>query len=251
MTLPSFVPLGAALPSPTASPETLARLAVRRSAPAQGLADPGPSEADIDLILTLGARSPDHGKLTPWRFVVLGRQTRGEIAERLAAMAVEKALPAKATAVLSKLTAAPVTILVLSTARPASKPEWEQVLSAGAVCMNIEHAAGVERATVIHAHNDGVPVAQIGDARVAGERHGRVRRAESAHVVHLTVCRAPAMKRRAIPGGVSRQRSSGTHGPGHVLLPRNRIRPTDEPLAAAPRHRLPFAHDTRARRAIN
>ncbi|MFN7390504.1 nitroreductase [Brevundimonas sp.] len=142
MTLPSFVPLGAALPSPTASPETLARLAVRRSAPAQGLADPGPSEADIDLILTLGARSPDHGKLTPWRFVVLGRQTRGEIAERLAAMAVEKALPAKATAVLSKLTAAPVTILVLSTARPASKPEWEQVLSAGAVCMNIEHAAG-------------------------------------------------------------------------------------------------------------
>lgn len=142
MTLPSFVPLGAALPSPTASPETLARLAVRRSAPAQGLADPGPSEADIDLILTLGARSPDHGKLTPWRFVVLGRQTRGEIAETLAAMAVEKVLPAKATAVLSKLTAAPVTILVLSTARPASKPEWEQVLSAGAVCMNIEHAAG-------------------------------------------------------------------------------------------------------------
>lgn len=142
MTLPSFVPLGAALPSPTASPEILARLAVRRSAPAQGLADPGPSEADIDLILTLGARSPDHGKLTPWRFVVLGRQTRGEIAERLAAMAVEKALPAKATAVLSKLTAAPVTILVLSTPRPASKPEWEQVLSAGAVCMNIEHAAG-------------------------------------------------------------------------------------------------------------
>jgi nitroreductase len=142
MTLPSFVPLGAALPSPTVSHETLARLAVRRSAPAQGLADPGPSEADIDLILTLGARSPDHGKLTPWRFVVLGRQTRGEIAERLAAMAVDKALPAKATAVLSKLTAAPVTILVLSTARPASKPEWEQVLSAGAVCMNIEHAAG-------------------------------------------------------------------------------------------------------------
>lgn len=142
MTLPSFVPLGAALPSPTASPETLARLAVRRSAPAQGLADPGPSGADIDLILTLGARSPDHGKLTPWRFVVLGRQTRIEIAERLAAMAVDKALPAKATAVLSKLTAAPVTILVLSTARPASKPEWEQVLSVGAVCMNIEHAAG-------------------------------------------------------------------------------------------------------------
>lgn len=142
MTLPPFVPLGAPLPSPTASPETLARLAVRRSAPAQGLVEPGPSEAQIELILTLGARSPDHGKLTPWRFVVLGRQTRAEIAEKLAALAVEKALPAKATAVLAKLTAAPTTILVVSTARPASKPEWEQVLSSGAVCMNIEHAAG-------------------------------------------------------------------------------------------------------------
>jgi nitroreductase len=142
MTLPPFVPLGAPLPSPTASPETLARLAVRRSAPAQGLVEPGPSEAQIELILTLGARSPDHGKLTPWRFVVLGRQTRAEIAEKLAAVAVEKALPAKATAVLAKLTAAPTTILVVSTARPASKPEWEQVLSSGAVCMNIEHAAG-------------------------------------------------------------------------------------------------------------
>jgi nitroreductase len=141
MTLHPFVPLGAPLPSPTASPETLARLAVRRSAPAQGLVEPGPSEAQIELILTLGARSPDHGKLTPWRFVVLGRQTRAEIAEKLATLAVEKALPAKATAVLAKLTAAPTTILVVSTARPASKPEWEQVLSAGAVCMNVEHAA--------------------------------------------------------------------------------------------------------------
>jgi nitroreductase len=142
MTLPSFVPLGAALPSPTVSHETLARLASgvpprRRAWPIPDRPKPTSTSS-----LTLGARSPDHGKLTPWRFVVLGRQTRGEIAERLAAMAVDKALPAKATAVLSKLTAAPVTILVLSTARPASKPEWEQVLSAGAVCMNIEHAAG-------------------------------------------------------------------------------------------------------------
>lgn len=138
--LPRF-DLGTPLPAPEPSPEMLARLAVRRSGPAQALLEPGPSEAHLELILTVGARSPDHGKLTPWRFVVLGRQTRVAIAERLAAMAVAKALPAKATAVLAKLTAAPVTVLVVSTARPASKPEWEQVLSAGAVCMNIEHAA--------------------------------------------------------------------------------------------------------------
>jgi nitroreductase len=56
-------------------------------------------------------------------------------------MAAEKHLPGKAVAVLAKLTAAPVTILVISTATPGSKPVWEQELSAGAVCMNVEHAA--------------------------------------------------------------------------------------------------------------
>ncbi|MFC5342288.1 nitroreductase [Brevundimonas staleyi] len=142
MTLPPPVALGAPLPSPTPSQEMLTRLAVRRSAPAQGLAAPGPDTAQITNILTLAARSPDHGKLTPWRFVVLGSVTRAEIAEKLAAMAVAKSLPSKATAVLAKLTAAPTTVLVVSTARPASKPVWEQELSAGAVCMNLEHAAG-------------------------------------------------------------------------------------------------------------
>ena len=119
----------------------LARLATRRSAPAQALTTPGPDAAQIADILTLAARSPDHGKLFPWRFVVMGPVSRAQIAERLAAMAVEKGLPAKATAVLAKLTAAPTTVLVISTAAPASKPVWEQELSAGAVCMNLEHAA--------------------------------------------------------------------------------------------------------------
>jgi len=119
----------------------LERLATRRSTPAQALGDPGPASADIDTLLTLAARTPDHGKLFPWRFVVLGRQTRAAIAERLGVMAVEKGLPGKAVAVLAKLTAAPTTVLVVSTAAPASKPVWEQELSAGAVCMNLEHAA--------------------------------------------------------------------------------------------------------------
>lgn len=140
-TLPRPVELGAPLPLPIRSVEMLARLATRRSAPAQALIEPGPGPTQIHTLLTLAARSPDHGKLTPWRFVVLGRQTRAEIAERLAVMAVEKGLPGKATAVLAKLTAAPTTVLVISTAAPASKPVWEQELSAGAVCMNLEHAA--------------------------------------------------------------------------------------------------------------
>ena len=141
MTLPPPVDLGAPLPPPTPSPEMLARLATRRSAPAQALTTPGPDAGQIADILTLAARSPDHGKLFPWRFVVMGPVSRAQIAERLAAMAVEKGLPAKATAVLAKLTAAPTTVLVISTAAPASKPVWEQELSAGAVCMNLEHAA--------------------------------------------------------------------------------------------------------------
>ncbi len=135
------VPLGAPLPLPTPSAELRARLAVRRSAPAQALTAPGPDRDAIKDILTLGARSPDHGKMTPWRFVVMGPESRAEIAEQLAALAVARGLPGKALAVLAKLTAAPVSILVISTARPGAKPVWEQELSAGAVCMNLEHAA--------------------------------------------------------------------------------------------------------------
>jgi len=133
--------LGSPLPLPTHSLEMLERLATRRSAPAQALTDPGPTPADIHTLLTLAARTPDHGKLFPWRFVVLGRQTRATIAERLAAMATRKSLPDKALAVLAKLTAAPTSVLVISTAAPGPKPVWEQELSAGAVCMNLEHAA--------------------------------------------------------------------------------------------------------------
>lgn len=133
--------LGQALPPPRPSPESFERLSHRRSAPAQALISPGPDREQVEQILQVGARSPDHGKLTPWRFVVLGRETRLAAAERLAAMATIKGLPPKAQAVLAKLTAAPVTILVVSHARPGSKPVWEQQLSAAAVCMNIEHAA--------------------------------------------------------------------------------------------------------------
>lgn len=134
--------LGAPLPSPTPSPELRSRLSIRRSAPAQALSSPGPDTAELAEILRLGARTPDHGKLFPWRFVVLGPQSRADIATRLKALATSLGLPAKAQAVLAKLTAAPVSILVISTARPGSKPAWEQELSAGAVCMNLEHAAG-------------------------------------------------------------------------------------------------------------
>lgn len=133
--------LGQALPLPVPSIELQTRLAVRRSAPAQALAAPGPSPDEIGRILTLGARSPDHGKLFPWRFVVMGPKSRAALAEALAPHAERQAEPGKARKVLAKLTAAPLTILVVSTPVKGAKPVWEQQLSAGAVCMNLEHAA--------------------------------------------------------------------------------------------------------------
>ncbi|MFN4092761.1 MAG: nitroreductase family protein, partial [Brevundimonas sp.] len=92
-----------ALPLPVPSAELLARLATRRSTPAQGLAAPGPSADQITEILEIGARTPDHGKLFPWRFVVLGPQTRADIAARLDPFADRQPDPKKARAVLAKL----------------------------------------------------------------------------------------------------------------------------------------------------
>ncbi|WP_332660717.1 nitroreductase family protein [Brevundimonas sp.] len=139
--LPRFA-LGDPLPAPTASDELRLRLATRRSASAQVLAAPGPSPEEIEDILTLGLRSPDHGKLFPWRLVVLGPRSRAELAEALTPLAAIQPDPNKAKAVLAKLTAPPATIMVISAPVPGHKvPEWEQQLSAGAVCMNLEHAA--------------------------------------------------------------------------------------------------------------
>ncbi|WP_292036940.1 MULTISPECIES: nitroreductase family protein [unclassified Brevundimonas] len=134
--------LNAALPLPVRSDEMLTRLANRRSASAQLLAAPGPSEAEVEQILHLGARTPDHGKLFPWRFVVLGPQSRADLSEALAALAETQSRIDKDLAVLAKLANPPLTIMVVSTPIQGHKvPVWEQQLSAGAVCMNIEHAA--------------------------------------------------------------------------------------------------------------
>ncbi|MET4683291.1 nitroreductase family protein [Brevundimonas faecalis] len=134
--------LNAALPLPVRSDALLSRLATRRSASAQLLAAPGPSEAEIEQILTLGARTPDHGKLFPWRFVVLGPQSRADLSEALAALAETQGRSEKDLAVLAKLANPPLTVMVVSTPIQGHKvPVWEQQLSAGAVCMNLEHAA--------------------------------------------------------------------------------------------------------------
>jgi nitroreductase len=120
-------------------------LAERRSIPAFQMCEPGPAVTEIEAILTLASRVPDHGKLAPWRFIVYRGAERARIGEALLALrlAVEPALSAELIEVeRSRFTRAPVVIAVVSTAAPHFKvPEWEQVMSAGAVCLNLSMAA--------------------------------------------------------------------------------------------------------------
>lgn len=140
--MPSVLPpapdFGAALPL-TATPEVLRFLALRRSTSAVTLAEPAPSADQLADLLRLAARAPDHGKLTPWRFVVLDGAEKAAFAARLETLAQAQA-DAKRVAKLAKLKIPPLAVVVISSPKPGEIPEWEQVLSAGAVCTNLVHA---------------------------------------------------------------------------------------------------------------
>jgi nitroreductase len=123
------------------SAETLALLARRRSASAQTLGAPGPSAEELAALLRLAARVPDHGKLAPWRFVVLEGAPKARFVERLKALAKRQEQPDKAEAVLAKIAAPPVTVAVISSPVEAKIPLWEQQMSAGAVCTTLLIAA--------------------------------------------------------------------------------------------------------------
>jgi nitroreductase len=126
---------------PEASPQTLALLARRRSSSAQTLGAPGPTPAELDDLIRLAARVPDHGKLNPWRFVVMEGASKAELVARLEGLAASKDNPTKAKAALAKLSAPPTTVMVVFSPKPPVKPLWEQELSAGAVCMSFLIAA--------------------------------------------------------------------------------------------------------------
>ena len=131
--------LGDPLP-PRASPEVLDFLARRRSVSAVNLVEPAPSQDQLDRLLQLAARVPDHGKLAPWRFVVLEGAAKAAFADRIEAIALDRG-DATAAAKLGKLKIPPMALAVISSPRPAAIPEWEQQLSAGAVCTTLLYAA--------------------------------------------------------------------------------------------------------------
>ncbi|QRM55419.1 nitroreductase [Sinorhizobium sp. BG8] len=120
-------------------------LSTRRSIPAFQMSEPGPGQREIEDMLRLASRVPDHGKLAPWRFIVYRGAERARLSAELAKIAIadkpdlsEEMVKVENT----RLTRAPVVVAVVSKAAPHVKiPEWEQLMSAGAVCLNLVMAA--------------------------------------------------------------------------------------------------------------
>ncbi|WP_291845044.1 nitroreductase [Maricaulis sp.] len=127
------------------SPDTLALLTRRRSATAITMAEPGPSADELDRLLGIAARVPDHGKLAPWRFMVFQGEARarfGQILGKVFSASTPDATDAQRCFEAERFTRAPLVIAVISTVLERHKvPEWEQILSAGAVCQNLLIAA--------------------------------------------------------------------------------------------------------------
>jgi nitroreductase len=119
-------------------------LATRRSVSIPAVGEPAPSGEELERILTLAVRVPDHGKLAPWRFILIRSEAAARLGREMAELAEAREGPlseAKRAFELNRFTRAPLVIAVVSTARPHFKiPEWEQELSAGAVTMNLVHA---------------------------------------------------------------------------------------------------------------
>jgi nitroreductase len=140
-TVPPAPAFGEPVEAGRRSPETLALLARRRSGSAAFLGAPGPSPEQLNELLRLAARAPDHGKLFPWRFIVLSGEAKAAYARELERYAAEQPNPDKALATLAKLKNPPVSVAVVSRTIDTNIPEWEQILSSGAVCENLLIAA--------------------------------------------------------------------------------------------------------------
>ncbi len=117
----------------------------RRSVGLAFLQEPGPSVAELETILTIATRVPDHGKITPWRLVIFEGEARHEVGERLASLMQQRRPDideASLEAERNRFLPAPLTIGVLSAPKDHPKvPEFEQLLSAGNVAFNILNAA--------------------------------------------------------------------------------------------------------------
>lgn len=123
----------------------LSLLASRRSGKARDMVGPGPTDEQLDRMLEVAARSPDHGKLHPWRFVVVGPDQREELASLLRRALAENDPEATAAhhdkADQFARQGEALVVLLFAPVEGAKIPPWEQQLSCGAAGMNLLHAA--------------------------------------------------------------------------------------------------------------
>lgn len=118
-------------------------LLTRRSRPAKTLTGPVPNADELNVILTAAARTPDHGKLEPWRFIVLEKAALTRLAEavpaRAAALNIE---PEKIEKAVAQFANADLAVAVVCSPKQSDKvPQIEQIYSAGAVCNAMVNAA--------------------------------------------------------------------------------------------------------------
>ena len=154
----------------------LSLLRTRRSGRPRDLIEPGPDAAQLREILAIAARTPDHGKLAPWRFLHIRREDRGAFGEMLeAAYRAERPEAGRLEIEAAHRFAhqAPELIVVFSSPKESAKvPRWEQELSCGAACMNLllaTHALGFAGGWVTGWATFSAPVHQALGAG-AGER---------------------------------------------------------------------------------
>jgi len=130
---------------PRPDPAALQALLQRLSVPSRLLGEPGPDADQLHTLLTAAVRVPDHGKLTPWRFIRIHGQARFTLGDRLAARQRERD-PSAPDAVVEKdrqrFAHAPLVLAVVAVLQPGHKvPEQEQLLSAGCACFALLQAA--------------------------------------------------------------------------------------------------------------
>ncbi len=151
--------------------------ATRRSGKPRDMVAPGPDAAQLHRILTAAMRVPDHGKLAPWRFVVVAPDQRDALVALLQRAYVE-VRPEPGRQELASIEEfarqAPALVVAISCPDPASKiPMWEQEMSVGAACMNLLAAAHAEGfvggwLTGWAAYSDTVRAAFAPQGRIAG-----------------------------------------------------------------------------------
>lgn len=129
----------------TEQSETLRLMLTRRSHPAMTMVEPAPEGEALRTILQAASRVPDHGKLVPWRFILIRGKARAELGERLLPLAEAREgelSEERRDQELTRFTRAPLVVAVVSRAAVHPKiPVWEQQLCVGAVCMNLVMAA--------------------------------------------------------------------------------------------------------------